>query len=100
MLSRVLREQSAPKRCVCQQPDDEAKPRSMVQCHLRGACHDKSRTTSWFHLDCVGLTEENVNDVGEWWCPKCRNLREDDDDRGKSDFPLVTFTLRSLPAAF
>ncbi|TPX31535.1 hypothetical protein SmJEL517_g05157 [Synchytrium microbalum] len=46
--------------CMCKSHYDEERP--MVQCD---GCHD------WFHLDCVGLSTEQADQMDKFMCPIC-----------------------------
>jgi hypothetical protein len=65
-----------------------------VECHLRGACHDKTRTTGWYHLDCMGITTDDLEGK-DWWCPKCVGLRGEDEDEEDGMYILILLVTTS-----
>eukprot|EP00039_Didymoeca_costata_P018008 m.331728 g.331728 ORF g.331728 m.331728 type:complete len:1565 (+) comp16789_c0_seq1:290-4984(+) len=50
--------------CICRQPyNDEL---VMILCD---ECND------WFHLECLGLTDAEINESEEYYCPSCQEAR-------------------------
>ena len=67
--------------CVCQTPYDAS--RFMVGCDT---CHN------WFHGDCIGVSEESVQDIDVWVCKKCQEeeaKEEQEDPSNGMETPLV-----------
>jgi hypothetical protein len=47
-------------------------------------CVAKATTTGWYHLDCVGETEDSIKG-SDWWCGRCKILRNEDGDDDLDD---------------
>ena len=50
--------------CVCRMPADD----DMI------ACHNINCEFEWFHIECVGLTNENI--PTKWFCDACKEQRK------------------------
>eukprot|EP00041_Stephanoeca_diplocostata_P029178 m.855209 g.855209 ORF g.855209 m.855209 type:complete len:491 (-) comp23507_c0_seq3:186-1658(-) len=50
--------------CVCRKPYNEKTDALMIGC---------DHCDEWFHLDCVGISHEDVNDIASYACQACQS---------------------------
>jgi len=48
-----------PVNCVCKTPYFEEFGKVMVEC---------TECTRWFHIDCLGIAEDEIEDDVDWFC--------------------------------
>ncbi|MCJ1380315.1 hypothetical protein MMC17_003418 [Xylographa soralifera] len=76
--------------CTCGAPD--AANGGMI------ACDGEHQLTSWFHYECIGLTDKTLPN-GNWFCPECMGVGFSDDADGEDYDEGDEEKYRELPLA-